>query len=251
MNSRARLVVARGRVLRLAATAPQRWSRPLVSSGRVQVVHQLVGDGLFDGECHRTSIAARDGSHLTVLGIAATPLRSLVPASVAVRLSVDATSSLCYLPGALIPHAGTGSSHALLATVEPGGSFLAGSILLAGRTGMGESGAFDHLRFRTVIRSAGRLVLAEDATLRPAETPLAGPASFAGADASLSLVAVGGCADAAASAWPSLVDLPGVVAGVSLLRGGGVALRGLAATLGDARAMVLQASRLAGFACDA
>lgn len=248
MTSTARLSACGGRVLRMAATAPQRWSRPQPHpDGSLDVFHSLVGDGLFDGESHRTQVSVRGRMRLHLLGIAATPIRSVRPAVTAVRLSVEEGASLFYLPGALVPHAHTSSSHSLVADVSAGGSLLAGSIVTAGRTAMGESGGFSQLRLRTTIRSSGALLIADDATLVPAEAPLSGPGQFAGAEAFVTLAAVGECSAMAAASWPVLPSSPAVVAGTSALRGDGVVLRALADSLGSAQSFVAAAAAAAGF----
>lgn len=248
VTSTARLSVTGGRVTRMAAGTPQRWSRAqTAANGSLRVIHTLVGDGLFDGECHRTRISASGSGTLYVLGVAATPIRSSRHAFAATKITVGEEAAVCFLPAALVPHAGTSSTHSLVASVARGGSLLAGSIVAAGRTGMGEYGRFHRLRMRTSLTAAGQVELREDAVIHPGETPLDGPALFAGAEVAFTLFAAGTCASQAAACWSNLHLPPDVIAGVSRLRGDGVVLRGLAGSLGAAQAFLWAAGTAAGF----
>lgn len=221
--------------VRLRATAPQRWTlQRRASDGWNDLVHEVVGGGVFGGDVNRTTIRAGSGTRLAVRGISATPARGAGPAITATRLVAEAGSTILYLPGALIPQAGADHTSSLRVEVARGARVLAASIVVPGRSAMGERGRFARLRLRTLARLDGRVVFAEDATLMPAAAPIDAPGAFAHNDAALSVVAVGEWAPATLEWW-SGIDIPQHVrGGASRLRESGVGYRALCETLGDA-----------------
>ncbi|MFA7295590.1 MAG: urease accessory protein UreD [Dehalococcoidia bacterium] len=239
-GSRARLEItgAEGRLRVASANAPQRWAavRP-AADGWIEAVHQTIGDGVFAGELHRTSIAATEGARVVVRGITAVPLRGPRPSGTATSVRVGRGASVCLLPGALIPQTAADHSAALRIDVDADATALAASIVVPGRSGMGERGAFRRLRLRTTARVAGRLAFLEDATIEPERAFLDGPAGYRGFDASLTVIALGAWAPASVEWWDGVAGERGV-GGASLLREGGVCYRALFPTLGDALASV-------------
>jgi urease accessory protein UreH len=144
-------------------------------------------------------------------------------------------SRLIYFPGPLLPQRGSRSSHSLAIDVDATSTVLAASIVLPGRSAMGEHGAFDELRLRTSLRLSGRLVFGEDALVQPCRAPLDGPAVFAGAAASLSIIAAGHWPPATSFWWEQLEAKQGVVMAAGEIVPGAAIVRALAATLGDAQ----------------
>ena len=220
------------------ASAPQRWtlSRPR-GDGWSEVVHQLLGDGVFAGDSHRTTIVAGEGSRLVVRGIAPTALRGSEPSSVATRLIVRRGARVLYLPGPLVPHAGSTHTNALRVEVADGGGILFATTTTPGRIAMGEHGAFERLSLRTVVHVAGKLCLGEDASLSGAE--VSGTGSFDSASAYVSVVAAGAIDAAEARWWDQFVDAPSQIA-VSKLRTGGMAARALFHSLGEAQSFLAE-----------
>ena len=234
--SRARLVVdapgGRPRVLACAAVTPQRWATTRVArDGWAEAVHQAVGDGVFADDQHRTHIEAR-GARLLVRGLTATPLRRGEGATVT-RLVAREGATLVHLPGTLIPQAGASHLNALRIEADGTSRVLAASIVVPGRSGMGERGAFTQLRMRTVARIGGRVAFAEDATFAPAAASIDSPAVFDGGAASVSIVALGDWALADPEWWRGFLSSE-VLGSASRLRLGGVCVRLLTPTLGAA-----------------
>ncbi len=241
-SSRARLEVAGGehgaRLVSAAASQPQRWGAVRQAGGGwVEAVHQLLGDGVFAGDLHRTSIIARRNAHLAVRGLTATPARRPsrgAPAASATvtHIRAEADSTVLYLPGALLPQAGADHTTALRIEVAPGARVLVASVVVPGRSGMRERGDFERLRLRTVAHVGGTLAFAEDAEFRPATAGIDGPAVFNGFGAALSILALGDW-DAATVGWWSSFAHDRLVGGATPLRTGGICVRALGRTLGD------------------
>lgn len=241
-NSRARLEVAGGdqgtRLVSAAASQPQRWGAVRQAGGGwVEAVHQLLGDGVFAGDVHRTSIIARHTAHLVVRGITATPARrgsdgTRAASATVTHIRAEADSTVLHLPGALIPQGDADHTTALRIEVAPGARVLAASVVVPGRTGMHERGDFERLRLRTVAHVGGTLAFAEDAEFRPAAAGIDGPAVFNGFGAALSILALGAW-DGATVMWWSDFAHDRLVGGATPLRRGGVCVRALGRTLGD------------------
>lgn len=236
--SRARLVVdgstAEGppRVLAASASTPQRWATTRVArDGWVEAVHQALGDGVFANDQHRTHIEAR-GASLLVRGLTATPLRRGRGATVT-RLEAREGGTLVHLPGPLIPQVDAEHVNALRIDVDATSRVLAASIVVPGRTGMGERGQFTRLRMRAVAHIDGRLAFAEDATFEPLAASIDSPAVFDEAGASVSLLALGDWPLAGPDWWRAFLP-PEVRGSASRLRIGGVCVRLLTPTLGVA-----------------
>lgn len=225
--------------VRLRATAPQRWTlQRRASDGWADLVHEVGGGGVFGGDVNRTTIRAGAGTRLVVRGISATPARGNRRAITATRLVAEAGSTILYLPSALIPQTGADHTASVRIDVGRGARVLAASVVVPGRSAMGERGAFARLRMRTVAMLDGELAFAEDATLTPASAPIDAPSAFAGDDAALSVVAIGDWAPSTLTWW-SEIDVPQCVRGsAARLRGGGVGYRALSRSLGDAIAML-------------
>ncbi len=253
-SSRARLVASansRGETRALtAAAAPQRWTLARAArDGWLEVTHQLLGDGVFGGDCHRTSIVANPGSRLLVRAVAATPLRGEPPGATVTHLRVEPGASLVHLPGALIPHLGSNHSNVLRIDAAAGARVIAASVVVPGRTGMGERNAFCRLRMRTIVTTGGNLALAEESVIVPRTFAIDGPAGFAGDGASITVVALGDWPGLDAGWWQEVASLPGVAGAAAPLRTGGVVLRALAVHLGAAQRLldaIAAAARLAG-----
>ncbi len=225
--------------VRLHATAPQRWTlQRRAADGWHDLVHEVVGGGVFGGEVNRTTVRAGPGTRLAMRAISATPARGYRSGIVATRLVAAAGSTIVYLPGALIPQDGVDHTSSLRIEAAAGACVIAASIVVPGRSAMGERGRFARLRLRTIARLDRRLVFAEDATLVPARAPVDAPAAFAGDDAALSVIALGDWPPGTIDWWGTL-DVPtGVRGGVGRLRDGGVGYRALCRSLGDALAMI-------------
>jgi hypothetical protein len=88
-----------------------------------------------------------------------------------------------------------------------------------------------------MARVAGRLAFAEDATFEAGVTPIDGPAVFSGGGAALSLLALGDWLLADLEWWRAFLP-PGVRGGASRLRLGGVCVRVVTGTLGEALDLV-------------
>lgn len=224
------------RLLRATANAPQRWTvSRRAADGWLEATHQLLGDGVFGGDTHRTIISASPFARLIVRAVAATPLRGPQASATLTHLRAESGAALLYLPGALIPQTGSNHSSSISMTAAEGAQIVAASIVVPGRSGMGERGEFDSLRIRTTARLAAELAFAEDALIAPAELAIDGPAVFAGWGASLSIIAVGDGPTALPAWWGPLCQVEGVLGGVTPLRTGGVAFRALCANLGAAQ----------------
>ena len=238
--SRARLVVdgtsGVPRILVSSATTPQRWAQTRrARDGWVEAVHQALGDGVFADDQHRTTIEAC-ASDLLVRGLTATPLRRGRAVAVT-HLRARAGATLVHLPGPLLPQVDAEHVNALRIDVDGDSRLLASSIVVPGRTGMGERGRFARLRLRTVARVDGHIAFAEDATFEPARAPIDSPAVFADQGASVSLLALGDWPLADPAWWRAF--LPGGVRGsASRLRLGGVCVRLLTPTLGVALGII-------------
>lgn len=221
-------------IARAHAAAPQRWvvTRPS-ADGWATVTHQLLGDGAFGGETHRTTVVAAAGARLLVRGVAATPLRGPGSSRIATHLVVRPGAQLLYIPGALIPQRDADHTSLLRASIGAGGSLVAVSVVTPGRVGMGESGRFARLRLRTSVYLDDRALLFDDATVSGGQPAFHSPAIFGGAGAVLTIVAAGATPLAWPDAWGLLLDRPGILAAAAKLPGGGSLVRGLARGLGD------------------
>lgn len=243
-SSRARLVghAERGETrAQTAATTPQRWTIARgARDGWLDVTHQLLGDGVFGGDSHRTSIVAKPEARLGIRAVAATPLRGEAPGTTVTHLRAAEGASLLYLPGALIPHLGSNHRNVLRIDAAAGSRVLAASIVVPGRTGMGERNAFCSLRMRTVVTYGGRLALAEEALVRPDSFAIDGPAGFAGDGASIAVIALGDWPSLDSGWWHASTDVPGIAGGAAPLRSDGVVFRALAVHLGAAQRCLQQ-----------
>lgn len=243
-TSRARLLVdaPRGHPQMLAsASVPQRWATTRIANdGWVEAVHQAVGDGVFAGDEHRAHIEAR-GAALLVRGLTATPLRRGRAATVT-RLRAAGGATLVHLPGPLLPQVEADHVNALHIEADTTSRVLAASVVTPGRTGMGERGRFTRLRMRTVARFGGALAFAEDATAEPGLASIDGPAGFASAAASVSILALGDWAPADPGWWRAILPAE-ASGGASRLRTGGVCVRLLTPTLGEALAFIERLER--------
>jgi urease accessory protein len=242
-TSRARLsavcIASSGRIARAAATAPQRWNIPRrAADGWCEATHQLLGDGVFGGDVHRTAITAGGRTRLVARSVAAVPLRGPGAGATVTHLRAGPGATLVYLPGALIPQRDSDHTAALRIHVADGARVVAASIVVPGRSGMGERGAFKRLRLRTVARAGGRLAFAEDAVYEPSTADIDGPGMFAGAAAALTVLAVGVWPAGGEVLWERLAGCPGIVGGAGSLRLGGSCFRGLCNSLGAALAGV-------------
>ncbi|MBM4414982.1 MAG: urease accessory protein UreD [Chloroflexi bacterium] len=237
-SSRARLVVdgaGRGQVA--WASAPQRWAQVhRAADGWTEAVHQTIGDGVFAGDLHRTAIVAEEGAALLVRGVAAVPVRGRAleaACGTATTISVARDATACFFPGSVIPQVGSDHTAALRMDVNEEGRCLAASIIVPGRTGMGERGAFTRLRVRTTARVGGRLAFLEDAVMEPSAAPVDDPAGYYGFDASMTMIALGNWAPASIDWWDGVTGEHGI-GGASALRSDGACFRALFPTLGDA-----------------
>lgn len=221
--------------VRLRASAPQRWTlQRRAADGWHDLVHEVVGGGIFGGDANRTTVRVGGGTRVAVRGVSATPVRGMRPSLSATRLVAEADASVLYIPGALIPQIGANHTSTLLVEAVAGARVIVASVIVPGRSASGERGHFARLRLRTVIRVDRRVMFAEDATVEPSGAPIDAPAAFAGEGAAVSVLAIGNWAPATLDWWDA-VDLPaGLRGGVSRLRGCGVGYRALCPTLGDA-----------------
>lgn len=241
-TSRARIEVVGGagstRLVAAAAVQPQRWAAVRqAADGWLEGVHQIVGDGVFAGDIHRTSIVAGNDAQLIVRGITATPVRraasnARAASAMVTHVRAEAGSALLHFPGALLPQAGADHSNSMRIEVAAGARALAASVVVPGRTGMRERGDFNRLRLRTVAHVAGTLAFHEDAEFWPVAANIDGPALFNGFGAALSILALGAW-DIATVAWWSDFAHDRLVGGATPLRSGGVCVRALGRTLGD------------------
>lgn len=218
---------------RAACEAPQRWVVRR-DGAHVDAVHQLLGDGIFAGDAHRLRLTAAPGTHVTVRGLAATPLRPGARSAMATSITVAAGAFVLSLPGALIPQRGSDHASSLRADVADGGAAVLATVVAPGRTAMGERCAFAQLRLRTWLLQAGRVAFAEDATLA------GGPAArslFDGFDVALTVFALGATPAADVDWWRELAP-GGVTGGATRLRSGGAAFRALCPTLGRAQELL-------------
>lgn len=217
---------------RAFAGAPQRWNLGGTSGGGwFDAVHQLVGDGLFDGDVALTRVSVLPGARAVVRGISATPLRpgrSVAAATVNVR-----DGALLWLPGAIVPHAGSCHGASVDVRASQGSEVLVASALVGGRTAWGETGAFHAVRLRTCVRYGGTMAFAEDVLVKPGD--LVAPTGFGAFEAYVSLLALG---PSLGRAFADVSCLVNGVAGTSELRAGGVAVRALFPHLGAAREFV-------------
>ncbi|MBI2765066.1 MAG: urease accessory protein UreD [Chloroflexi bacterium] len=242
-TSRARLVAAciggSERIARAEATAPQRWTLARrAADGWCGATHQLLGDGVFGGDLHRTAITAGAATRLVVRSMAAMPLRGPGPGATVTHLRAGPGATLIYLPGALIPQRDSDHAAGLRIDAAAGARVLAATIVVPGRSGMGERGAFRRLRLRTVVHAGGRLAFAEDAVYEPSSADIDSPGMFAGAAASLTVLAAGAWPAGGEALWERLVSCAGIVGGGGSLRAGGSCFRGLCDSLGAALAGV-------------
>lgn len=223
----------RTRVHRAYAQSPQRWTLARAGEdGWAEASHQFLGDGAFSGDVSRTRIDAGPRARLAVRGVTAMPLRRGRASLSAVRLIARAGSSLIYLPGAVVPHAGSSHSASLLISAEEGAAVFALAILVPGRIGMGESALFDRLRFRTRAMYGGRLALGDDVEVDAEDLHRLGSMGESGAF--LSAICLGPWETAFAPLANARCE--GGTVAHSRLRLGGVAVRGVFPTLGSAQA---------------
>jgi len=245
--SRATLEVATGpngtAILAAKAQAPQRWAYGCVAAdGWADVTHQLLGDGVFGGDSVRTRIAVRENARLLVRGVAANSLRAGRASTAATSIVAGPGAAVIAMPGPLLPHAR--SQHAAGLTVHAASDafVVASTIVTPGRTAMGERGAFTSLVLRTRVTVDGNLALFDDANVAGSEVQGAG--SFVHSSASVSLVCLGRWPVADRSWWTGS-ETAGATLAVSTLRIGGLAVRGLFASLGAATTFLAQVERTA------
>ncbi len=247
-NSRAVLEVDHcgpvARVSRAGAYSPQRWTttRP-ARDGWLDVAHQLLGDGVFAGDHHRMRVRAKAGTNLVVRAVAATSLRAGAMSSFASRISVGAGASCIYLPGALIPHAGSAHVSSLAVRAADDARVLAVTVVTPGRTGMGERGSFTSLRMRATLVAGEEVLLAEDADFAPGTTPLDSEATFAGAGAVVSAVVSGDWDASTVEWWATLfadTDVAGYAGSLRGIRTRGVRVAAICSSLGAAQRVVAE-----------
>lgn len=225
------------------ASVPQRWAFGRYSPGGwTEVIHQLLGDGVFAGDRIRTRIHVRAGAHAVVRGVAATPLRPGTHSIAATRIEVAEQASLIYLPGAFVPHAGASHASSLTVNAAEGARVMAATLVTPGRTAMGERGRFTRLDLRTRASSGGETVWFEDTTLGPSGVLNAFAIGSYGV--SLALLCLGDWAPSEPRWWRQF-ESPGSMVGVSAMRQQGVAVRGLFPGLGSAAAFLERAEQAA------
>lgn len=236
---------AGSRTATAAASSPQRWTatRP-ARDGWLDVTHQLLGDGIFGGDHHRMRVSLEAGTKAVLRSVTATSLRGGPESSFAARVTVRAGASFFYLPGALIPHAGSTHVSSLNIVADGSARVLAAAVVTPGRTGMGERAQFDALRMRTRVTHGGELLLAEDATFEPESAPFDSEAVFAGAGAVVSVIAAGPWCASAVEWWANLFSDVGVAGYAGPLRlGQGVRAAAICGSLGAALAVMEEIER--------
>ena len=198
--------------------------------------------------CQNTSCpdyGQRGGTNLVVRAVAATSLRAGAMSSFASRISVGAGASCIYLPGALIPHAGSAHVSSLAVRAADDARVLAVTVVTPGRTGMGERGSFTSLRMRATLVAGEEVLLAEDADFAPGTTPLDSEATFAGAGAVVSAVVSGDWDASTVEWWATLfadTDVAGYAGSLRGIRTRGVRVAAVCSSLGAAQ----RVSRLPG-----
>ena len=135
--------------------------------GRCAAVLLNTGGGIAGGDRLSTDIAAGPGAQVTVTSQAAEKIyrADCEPATIAVRLSLDAAARLDWLPQETILHDGAGMTRTLDVDMAPDATLTVLEIVVFGRLARGEQMTVGTLRDRWRIRRGGRLVVAEDVAL--------------------------------------------------------------------------------------
>ncbi|MFA1609708.1 urease accessory protein UreD [Halobellus rubicundus] len=132
---------------------------------------QSPSGGIAQGDRHDVSIRAGEGAVAHVSTGSSTKVLSMDAnyGGVAVDLQVDKGGHLEYVPEPLILHADARYCQRLSVDLAPGASAVVGEVVVPGRLARGERFAFDRFASRLRARREGRLLVADDAHLCPAE----------------------------------------------------------------------------------
>jgi len=186
--------------------------------------------GIFAGDQMRIRVRVRSEgrAHLTTQG--ATRLHTMPHggASQSIRLEVADDAALEWLPEPTIPFRGARFTQGTTAVVAPGGTLIYGDILMPGRLASGEALAYTRLTARlSLARPDGQLLYREAFSLLPAGRSPLGRALLGLTPAVLGTFIVVTAAVAVERLRDDLrevlqdITLAGVLAGVSILPGGG------------------------------
>lgn len=230
---------------------PLRLTAPLyldpARPGMAFVYVQNPSGGLFEGDDHTISLAARPGAlvHLTTQAASKAYRTDHGCARQRVELAVSRDAFVEYVPDPLIPHAGACFQQNLAAKVELGGAMIIAETVAPGRVASGEAFRYTSLSLCTRVYRDGEetavdSVLLEPGKLDPRRPGILGEYSYL---ASLFAVAPGGDPEAIAGsirdAAESVPDC--LVATAALPSGSGVLARMLARS-GICAQRVLQAA---------
>ncbi|GII83897.1 urease accessory protein UreD [Sphaerisporangium siamense] len=142
-----------------------------------------VGGGVLQGDRYRLDLTCGADASVYVTTQAATKIYRMEQdyATQLVSIAVGPGGSLEYLPGPVIPFAGSRFYQRTRLTVDPSATVILGETMLAGRLARGERHAYTaYCSDLDVHRPAGDLLFADPVRLVPAQAPVTGPAMFGG-----------------------------------------------------------------------
>lgn len=232
------------RVERLFQQGSAKVFLPRIDGGTPEATLVNTAGGVTGGDVFDHALAVGPGAALVATTQSAERVyRALgpLPARIGLRLEVGAGARLAWLPRETILFEGGRLERRLEADLAEDATLTALETLALGRAAMGETVATGFYADQWRIRRGGRLIHAEALRMSGDQSgdlarAIAGPAGFAGARATATLVHVGPDAEARLGPARAALQVAGVAAAASLKPQGVLVVRWLAADLAPLRA---------------
>ncbi len=237
--------------VRRYAAAPARLLAPRMHGGPPEIVLANTAGGVAGGDRSDVTVEAGPGANATVTGQAAEKIYRAIdaPARITTRLTLEAGSTLEWLPQETILFDGARLDRRIDVSLAPDARLLLAEMLVFGRKAHGESFQTGRLLDRWRVDRAGRPLWRDGLLVEGGSNALAAAAGFGGARALATIVYAGPNAADLVEPLRALLDAAGHFSGASLVHGlliarllgddAGPLKRGLSNIIGAFRAQAL------------
>ncbi len=185
-------------------TSPLKIARPFLRGGMTEVMMMAASAGLLDGDRYDIDIEVRQNASLRFTAQSFTKVFKAQGkgAEQSVNIRVEDGGTLFFLPPPVIPFGGSRFQGITRAELGKNSRFAICEIIACGRTGMGESFAWESFCSRICVSAGGRPVFIDAQRLVPEERDPSGTGFFEGFS-HIGTMYVYGAEDAELPAHPS------------------------------------------------